>query len=76
MKREDHVLVAQAVMGLSIMPDKYRRLVDIKGNVCQVGCSAIEWEDLFAELDRSNMPDWEKENVIEYKISVMLTDAK
>jgi len=27
MKREDYILIAQAVLGLSIMPDKYRRLV-------------------------------------------------
>ncbi len=72
--KDNHILVAQAVMGLSIMPDKYRRLVDINGNVCQAGCSAIEWEDLFAELDRSDMPDWEKDNVFEYKISVMRSD--
>jgi|ERR1035437_1722847 hypothetical protein len=68
------ILVAQAVMGLSIMPDKYRRLIGINGDVSQVGCSAIEWEDLFAELDRSDMPDWEKDNVIDYKISTMMSD--
>jgi hypothetical protein len=27
MKREDYILIAQAVLRLSIMPDKYRRLV-------------------------------------------------
>jgi hypothetical protein len=69
------ILTAQAISGLVLMPDKYRRLVDLNYKVCQVGCSAIEWPDLFAELDASDMPEWEKQNVIDYKISTMLTDA-
>ena len=68
------MLQAQVIVGLSIMPDKYRRLIGLDGVVCQVGCSVIGWEDLFAELDASGLPDWEKENVFEYKISAMLAD--
>ena len=70
------IFQAQALIGLSIMLDKYRRLIDLDGVISQTGCSAIEWEDLFVELDASGLPDWEKENVFEYKISTMLADEQ
>jgi len=70
-----NILTAQAIPGLSIMPDKYRRLVGRDWKVCQVGCSAIEWPDLLVELEASDMPEWEKQNIIDYKISIMLMDA-
>ena len=69
------ILIAQAILGMSIIPDRYRRLAGMDWKVCQVGCSAIEWPDLFAELEVSDMPEWEKQNVIDYKISTMLMDA-
>ena len=65
-------------IGSPIIPERYYRLVTGFGDdqkIVQVGCSAIEWEDLFKELETLDETWWIKQNIVDYKISIMKMDG-
>lgn len=60
------ILYAQAILGLTIMPDKYRVLVGRDNEICQRGVLDYTLDQLMNELKTLDRPEWIKQNIIDY----------